>query len=192
MIQYRKWSLIILILASCSRQDMADPVAHWPNDEIDPPLEITFKQSCKLPEGRQQVYDPRTGIFHVHFEEPTRIGMRGSGLYKRSAFEVTKIRGPFVKPVVFRLTGVPSNYGCLGDPLSLCVDGRNGQDDEFHFHLEGKYYALVEDPLAQGPVDKTYFRVERQDEVVTVAFTEKGRALLKPGALVSFKLDHGW
>ena len=93
-------------------------------------------------------------------------------------------------PVVFRLSGVPSDYGCAGDPLSLCVGVSDGFRDSLR--LDGKYHALVDDPLAQGPVDKTFFRVERQGNVVTVEFTEKGQTLLKPGALISFKVDTGW
>jgi hypothetical protein len=190
MNQYRKWFLLIVAVASCGCQAAADPVVRRGDDEAAPPLEITFKQSCVLPEGQKQVYDPETGVFHVHFELPKRIGGRGSGLYKRSAFEVTKINGPFVKPVVFRLTGVPSDYGCVGDPLSLCVGASDGLIDSLQ--LDGQCYALIDDPLAQGPVDKTLFRVQRLGDAVIIEFTEKGRALLKPGALISFKVDTGW
>src|SRR6516225_3052824 len=110
MNQYRKWALLIIVAASCGCQDVADSGAPRANDEGAPPLEITFRQACRLPEGQQQVYDPKSGVFHVHFESPKRVGGPGSGLYERSAFEVTKVNGPFVKPVVFRLSGVPSDY----------------------------------------------------------------------------------
>lgn len=41
-------------------------------------------------------------------------------------------------------------------------------------------------------MDRTLFRVERQPDGLLVEFTEKGQALLKPGALISFRLDTGW
>jgi hypothetical protein len=170
-----------MVACFCGCQNTADPMAGPPGNEAAPPLEVKFRQSCGLPQGRQQVYDAKAGVFHVHFE---------SAKHKRSAFEVTKINGPFVKPIVFRLTGVPPNYGCVGDPLSLCVGFSDGLRDSLR--LDGKCYALVDGPLAHGPVDKTLFRVERQADVVTVEFTEKGGALLKPGALISFKVDTGW
>jgi hypothetical protein len=186
--QFRTWLLLILVVAcSAGCQDRRAPVAIQQSDDP-PPLEITFKESCGLPEGRQQVYDPKTGVFHVHFGPSKAEGSRGSGLYRRSGFEVTKAAEQFVKPVVFRLTGVPEYYGCCGDSLTLCVGG--GYSD--NLLLDGKSYPLVDDPMAYPPVDKTLFRVERQGEVVVIEFTEKGQALLKPGALVSFKLDHGW
>jgi hypothetical protein len=184
----RPWLLLIVMAAAAGCQEVADPITPPPREEAAAPLEINFRQSCGLPEGRQQVFDPKTGVFHVHFELPKRIGGLGSGLYKRSALEVTKVTRPFVKPVVFRLTGVPGSYGCVGDPLALCAGG------EFNdrLRLDGETYALVDDPFAQGPVDKTLFRVERQADMVTVEFTEKGQALLKPEVLISFKVDTGW
>jgi hypothetical protein len=177
-----------MVIASSGCQEVADSSVLPPGDDASPPLEIKFLQSCGLPEGRQQVYDPKTGIFHIHFHKPSRIGGFGSGLYKRSAFEVTKVATRFVKPVVFRLTGVPASYGCVGDPLALCVGG--GFQD--HLRLDGKTYALVDDPLASGQVDKRLFRVQRKNDRVTVEFTEEGQALLKPGVLISFKIDTGW
>jgi hypothetical protein len=191
MNHFRTWVLLVVTVAAFSGcQDVADPIARPPGGEAAPPLEVKFSQSCGLPQGRQRVYDATTGVFHVHFESVKPIGARGSGLYERSAFEVTKSNGPFVKPSIFRLTGIPPDYGCVGDPLSLCVGCSDGLRD--NLRLDGKCYALVDDPLAQGPVDKTLFRVERQGDVVTVEFTEQGRELLKPGVLISFKVDTGW
>lgn len=186
----RTWAfLAVTVAAFTGCRKVAEPTSRPPRNEAAPPLEVRFNQSCGLPEGRQQVYDEKTGVFHIHFQSPNPIGSSGSGLYERSAFEVAKINGPFVKPVVFRLTGVPQNYGCVGDPLCLCV-GINNKGDGLR--LDGKCYALVNAPLAPGPVDKSLFRVESQDDVVTVEFTEKGQALLAPGALISFKVDTGW
>ena len=94
---------------------------------------------------------------------------------------------------MFRLTGVPPNFGCVGDPLSLCVGFRDAFRDSLR--LDGKCYAawsMILLARPDRPVDKTLFRVERQADVVTVEFTEKGEALLKPGALISFKVDTGW
>jgi hypothetical protein len=191
MSRYWTWALLVLtVWAFCGCKEAAGPIAPPLGDPSAPPLELNFGQSCGLPEGRQQAFDPKTGVFHVHFTAPKSIGTPGSGLYERSGFEVTKAAGPFVKPVIFRLTGVPPDYGCVGDPLSLCVGFSEGLRDSLR--LDGKCYALVDDPLTQGPVDKTLFRVERQGDVVTVEFTEKGQALLKPGALISFKVDTGW
>ena len=120
-----------------------------------------------------QVYDPATGVYHVAFK-PRNL--------TTSSFEVTKVAQRFSKPVVFRLTGVPTTYGCVGIPLALTVDD--------------KRYAMTDvgyDSFHAGErFDKTLFRVERKDDIVAVEFTEKGRALLKPGARVSFRVDTGW
>jgi hypothetical protein len=181
--------LLLLCTASCPAcsRDAAEPFASRQGDDpAQPPLEINFKQLCGPPEGRQHVYDPETGVFHVHFKKPQPIG-RFSGFYERSAFEVTKVAERFAKPVVFRLTGVPASYGCLGDPLTLSPGGATDNR-----RPAGDRYALVEDALAPGPVDEALFRVERTADVVTVTFTEKGRALLKPGAMISFKPDCAW
>jgi hypothetical protein len=180
---------IVAVVGFSGCQDAAGPMAARLGGE-DAPLEITFRRGCGLAEGRKQVYDAQSGVFHVHFEAPTRIGGRGSGLYQRSAFEVAKVNGPFVKPVVFRLTGVPLSYGCVGDPLALNVDVSKGLRDSSR--LDGTCYALVADPLAEGPVDKTLFRVERREDAVTIEFSEKGQNLLKPGTMISFKVDTGW
>jgi hypothetical protein len=182
------WALLgVMVFASCGCQEAADPIAQPPAEALAQPpaealvqpLELSFGSSCGLPKGKQQAYDAKTGVFHVHFTESKQIGMLGSGLFERSGFQVTKAPGPFVKPLKFRLTGVPLDYGCVGDPLSLCVG-------------DGACYALVEAPTAKGPVDATLFRVESQRDVVMVEFTEKGRALLKPGTLISFQMDTGW
>src|SRR5438552_1176742 len=71
--------------------------------------------SCGVPEGRQQVYDPKTGIFHIHFKPQS---------YAVSAFEIEKVAQRFEKPIVFRLTGVPTDFGCVGHSLVLSVGGK--------------------------------------------------------------------
>jgi hypothetical protein len=146
-----------------------------PMDEP-PPLEIKFKQSCGLPPGRQQVYDPSTGVFHIHFK-PRRSYLQ------HGAFEVTRVGERLPKRVVFRLTGVPSSYGCLGHPLILSVGGKCYALDA---SCEALYYEQAE------RFDKTLFRSERKGEVVTIQLTEKGQALLEPGARIAFKIDTGW
>ena len=179
-------ALLVIALATLSASPaVAAPPAPAPREAA--AIKIDFKQACGLPEGRQQAYDPATGIVHVHFWPQREIGGFGSGFYKRSMFEVTRATGPFAKPIVFRLTGVPANYGCLGDPLTLSVGGPVSEHLVF-----GKRYALVEDPLAVEPIDKSLVRVERNKDAVTVTFTEKGQSLVKPGTVISFKLDHGW
>jgi hypothetical protein len=180
--------LMVCVSGGC--QEAADPIAQPPGEVLVPPLELSFRSSCGLPEGKQHAYDSKTGVFHVHFTASKQIGMLGSGVFDRSGFEVTKAPGPFVKPVKFRLTGIPLDNGCVGDPLSLCVGARADFRDSLR--LDGACYALVEDPLAKGPVDTTLFRVKRQHDAVMVEFTEKGQALLKPGTLISFKVDTGW
>jgi hypothetical protein len=115
------------------------------------------------------VYDPQTGVFHIHFFPRN---------YAVHAFTVTQSVERFTKPVVFSLTGVPRAYGCLGVPLALSVGG--------------KRYAIEEGALGPGRVDRTLFRVERKADWVRVEFTQKGQALLKAGTEVSFKVDSGW
>ncbi len=168
--------MLLIFAVSCSAccQDVPDPIAIQQGDDLSqPPLEINFKQSCGVPEGRQQAYDPKTGVFHIHFK-PQRFAV--------SAFGVTKVAERFAKPVVFRLTGVPLAYGCVGLPLVLTVG-------------EKRYVMIDVGPSsfhAYERFDRTLFRVERKEDVVTVAFTEKGQALLRPGAQISFKVDTGW
>jgi hypothetical protein len=173
--------LIVTVACLACDQDVAGPIATQQGDDpSQPPLEINFKhaehlfrgtgeKSCEVPEGRQQVYDPKTGVFHIHFKPRN---------FECSAFEVTKVAERFAKPLVFRLTGVPRGYGCVGRSLALSV--------------ADKSYALEENALAPGPFDKTLFRVQRKEKVVTIEFTQKGQALLKPGAQISFTIDTGW
>ena len=125
--------------------------------------------SCGVPEGKEGIYDPGTGIFHIRFK---------ARKHARSAFEITKVAGTFAKPVVFRMDGVPREIGCLGYPLTLTVDGTSRP--------------LESGALGSDPCDETLFHVKREGEAVLVAFTEKGQALLKPGAWISFKVDYGW
>jgi hypothetical protein len=148
------------------------------------PLEIRFNPShglaandgelsCGAPQGREKVYDPQTGVFHVHFKARN---------FTVSGFEVTKVADRFSGPVTFRLTGVPLAYGCLGVPLALTVgDKRYALVDVGHdsFHAYERF-------------DRKCFRVERQADVVTVEFTEEGQSLLKPGTQISFAIDSGW
>lgn len=129
--------------------------------------------SCGVPQGCDQIYGPETGSFHVHFKARD---------FTVSGFEITKVAARFPKLVVFRLTRVPLAYGCLGIPLALTA--------------AEKRYALVDvgpDSFhAYERFDRTLFRVERKEDVITVEFTEKGQTLLKPGVLISFKVDTGW
>jgi hypothetical protein len=184
--QFLIWSLPILAVAcSANCQERAGPVAIREGGSPEQPrLEIRFQPSqglrakagevsCEVPKGRDQVYDPDTGVFHVHFK---------AGNFTASGFEVTKVPERLPKPVVFRLTGVPLAYGCVGVPLALTVgENRYPLIDVGHdsFHPYERF-------------DRTLFRIERKDDVVTVAFTEKGQTILKPGAQVSFKIDTGW
>ncbi len=166
--------IMALCCVSCG-QDAPDPI-------VGPPLEIEFKSatssffiqdfgvpSCGVPKGRQDCYDPQTGIFHIQFYDRECVN---------SSFEVTKVRERFTRPIIFRLSGVSQGYGCLGQPLALTVDGQT--------------YALELGDTGMGEVDKTLFRVDRNDDVVTIEFTEKGQALLKPGARISFTVDFCW
>src|SRR5262249_50690296 len=121
------FGLILAVSCTACSPDVAHPVAIEPREEVPlPPVEIRFKPSdglfskegelsCGVPQGRDQVYDPETGVFHVHFNARN---------YTRSGFEITKVAARFPRPVVFRLTGVPLVYGCLGVPLALTVGGK--------------------------------------------------------------------
>jgi hypothetical protein len=175
------WTCLLLIcMVSCSSRgpEVAGPSATQQGDEpAQAPLEIKFQQACGLPEGRQQVYDPKTGVFHIHFKP-----VKGSLFEEPSAFEVTKVAERSTKPVVLRMTGVPIVYGCVGIPLALTVgEQRYAMVDVGH----DSFYAY-------DRFDRTLFRVESKEDVVTVEFTEKGQAILKPGAQISFRVDFGW
>ena len=145
----RSHTCLSLLVALCCRgcsQEKAAPVAVQQGDENSPALlEIAFRPfsgllsyqdadsgelSCGVPAGRQQAYDPKTGVFHVQFK---------SRNFRASAFEVTKVAERFTKPVVFRLTGDTRGGGCLGRDLTLSVDGKD--------------YALEEGPLSYGHQD---------------------------------------
>ncbi len=180
------WLLLILAVAcSTGCQDQTVAVA---NQEADapksPPLEIDFKPteglyakegevSCGLPQGRDEVYDPQTGEFHIHFN---------SRRFTRSAFEVKKAAGPFAKPVVFRFTGIPLSYGCLGHPLTLSVDDKQYALDA---SCDSQYFWAEH-------FDKSLFRSHREGDAVTVEFSEKSQTLLKPGTRISLEIDTGW
>jgi hypothetical protein len=178
-------SLVLVVACSAGCQDRAGLVAVQKADTPSPPpLEISFQPSqglrakegelsCEVPHGRSQVYDPQTGTFHIHFR---------SRDFTRCAFEVTKATGRFTQPVVFRFTGVPSGYGCLGHPLTLSLaDKRYAIDGS----CDSQYYWTEH-------FDKALFRSQRDGDVVTVEFTEKGQSLLKPGAKISLEIDTGW
>jgi hypothetical protein len=177
--------LLLAIACSAGCQRQADTVAIQEGDDASAsPLEISFEPSqglrakegevsCGLPPGRDRVYDSQTGVFHVHFNARD---------FTCSAFAVQKAAGRFTKPVVFRFTGVPTGYGCLGQPLTLTVADKRYAIDA---SCESQYYWAE-------PFDKTLFRSRREGDVVTVEFTEKGRALLKPGARISLEIDTGW
>ena len=186
MLRFQPYITLSLAL-SCSacNQEAAVPVAIG-HDEIAPaPLEITFKPlsasftlnaeregepSGGPPPGRDQVYDPKTGIFHIHFKSKNM---------KRSAFEITKAADHFRKSVVFRFTGATRGDGCLGQDLTFSVDGKD--------------YALSEGALSYGHVvDTKLFRIANDVDAVTVEFTKQGERLLKPGAQVWLRFDTGW
>jgi len=198
MNRFRTFLLLALTIScpACS-QDAAGPVAiqqggdaagpvaiQQDGDQSQAPLEIRFKEACGLPEGREHIYDPKTGIFHVHFK-PRDYGHTTS--LDPSAFEVTKVGGRFAKPVVFRFTGVPEGYGCVGYPLGLYTRPAFSWSDARYVFDECDLSIL-----AGERCDKTLFRVERKEDVVTVEFTEKGQALLKPGVDIGFAVDTGW
>jgi hypothetical protein len=185
MYRLHGWLFLIGTFSSSACHKLSEPVAVPDGDEISrPPLEIKFRPlehllggvgddggtsgvpSCKVPEGRQQVYDPNTGVFHIQFVD---------GGWHRSAFEITKVAERFAKPVVFRLTSVPTGWDCMGLELSV----------------GDKRYALEEDH-SYVPVDKTLFLVDRKEDVVTIDFTEKGQALLKPGTRIFCSGHTGW
>jgi len=180
--------LVVLFAVACSSfcQDGPTPGVSRPGHEpAPPPLEIRFKKadglhakkdevSCAVPEGRGQVYDPATGIFHIHFKVRN---------FTDGGFEMTKVAERFTKPVVFRLTGISSAYGCLGHPLTLLVGGQR-------YALDPSCASLYF--WGERPFDKALFRSERKGDVVTVAFTPKGQALLKPGAQILLAIDTGW
>jgi hypothetical protein len=127
-----------------------------------------------VPAGRDRVYDPQTGAFHIQFQARD---------FTRSGFEVTKVAERFPEPVVFRLTGIPTGYGCLGHPLILTVGEKRYALDP---SCESQYWRDEE------PIDVTLIHSTRKGDEVTLAFTDKGQSLLKSGANISLKVDTGW
>jgi hypothetical protein len=177
--------ILVAVVASFGLPVRGDVPAE-PPATITEQLQIQCRNWCELPAGRQQAHDPETGIFRIHF----RRG--GGGVPDPSAFEVTKVPRSFEKPLVFRLTGVPAWYGLAGYPLALSVGGNN-----YVIDLEsvpGQLMASVgsRDGRFGDICDRTLFRVERRGEVVTVEFTARGQALLRPGAQIWFAWAHGW
>jgi hypothetical protein len=189
MHRFRTCFLLLLAVSctACSRE-AAKVVATEPRDENEPaPLAIAFKPlvrsitpdpadpadpaelSCGVPPGREQAYDPKTGVFHIRFK---------SRNYARSAFEITKVADRITRPIVFRLTGDVRGGGCLGRDLTFSVDGKD--------------YPLTESASSFGPLDRTLFRVEQKENEVAIEFTPKGQALLKPGAQIWLSVDTGW
>ncbi len=91
------------------------------------------------------------------------IHCTGHGIAEGSGFEVVST-ARLSRPVVLRLTGIPER---LDHPLALSV---------------GKEYFRL-DPERH---DRALFHVERKGGVTTVTFTEKGKALLAPGARIHY------
>ena len=60
------------------------------------------------------------------------------------------------------------------------------------FSVDGNDYPLEASELSYGRPDNTLFRVERKEDSVTIEFTKKGEALLKPGAQVWLMVDTAW
>lgn len=156
--------LTVALFCSACNREMVDPV---------PPLEINFEERCGLPEGRQRVYDPETGVFHIHFARSNTDSC---------SFRITKVAADLPKAIVFRLTGVPESYGVSGWPLACHVDGET-------YIIDLKAEMIEPNVFIKIIRDATLFRVSRDGEVVTVECTEKGRKLLKPGAKISFTFD---
>ena len=176
--------LVVLCLAGC--RDWSAPVAAQESaDAQRPPLEIRFlpasghrarqgEISCKVPAGRDQAYDPRTGVFHIELVARD---------FSYTGFEVTKVAQRTAQPIVFRLTGVPTGYGCLGHPLTLSAGEKKYALDP---SCESVYWGQAE------PFDATLFRSVRKEDEVTIELTDKGQALLQPGATISLHIDTGW
>lgn len=178
------WPLVVALACLACTQDPAERGGEPGDNLAAAPLDIAFnpfsgsfffakttqgEPSCGLPPGRQQLYDSRTGTFHIHL---TARDLHSSG------FEVTKVAARFTRPIVFRLTGDTYGAGCLGRDLTLTVDDKD--------------YPLVDGPLSYGQVDRTLFHSQRDGATVTVTFTRKGEALLKPGAQVWLQVDTAW
>jgi len=173
-------ALVLAVIGSSNVEGESDA------DTARPPLEIRFRSeqgglrakkddaSCGLPPTRDRVYDPETGVFHIHFKARD---------FSESGFEVAKTADRITKPVVFRLTGVPRAYGCLGHPLTLSVGGKT-------YGLDPSCASLYSRDERQ--FDKGLFQSERKGDVLTVQFTEKGQALLKAGAQITLAIDTGW
>ena len=150
----------------------------WWRVESDPaPLDITFFGRCGVPEDRGQAYDPDTGVFHVEF-----------GGYAENGFDVVRVDARAGEPVIFHLTGLPDMYGFGGLPLTLAVDGKNYLIDLKRDPGNHTEYDLIRDDTlfrveSKFVTEYTYENPCRRIEV-TFEFTEKGRALLKPGARI--------
>jgi len=154
---------VALFCTGCKRE-MVDPV---------PPLEISFEERCGLPEGRQRVYDPETGVFHIHFARSNT---------ESCSFRIAKVANDLPKSIGFRFTGVPQSYGVSGWPLALHVAGET-------YIIDLQAQIMETNSFVRIIRDETLFRVSRAGEVVAVEFTEKGRKLLQPGTRISFTFD---
>jgi hypothetical protein len=127
-----------------------------------------------VPNGRDGVYDAATGTFHVHFKVRN---------FTQGGFDVAKVSGKLPRPLKFRLTGIPRVYGCLGEPLCLMVGEKNyalDPDNRYGFSRQ------------MEPLDEALYHTTRQGDAITIEFTEKGVALLKPGTRVFLRVDTGW
>jgi hypothetical protein len=134
-------------------------------DRSSPPLEIAFERFCGLAEGRDEVFDSRTDVLHIHFHE----GNTFDRISQASVFEIKKVNGRLPRSLAFRLTGIPSHKD---QPLRMFVGEQN-------YILEPKHF------------DKSLFRVERRGDATRIEFTEKGLALLQPGARFEF-VEMSW
>ena len=134
------------------------------DDPAQPPLEIAFKRFCAPPADRD-IFDPRTQTIHIHFF----AGELGERIGQASEFELAQVSNRLPKALAFRLTGLPDEPN---QPLRL--------------HVGEERFLL--DPVRH---DKTLFHVERRDDATQIEFTQKGLALLKPGARFRF-LEMAW
>jgi hypothetical protein len=185
----KRWTCLLAIMMAClgCGQEAPGEVAQS-DDQLAAPLEFHLKHYREVPKGRKHIYDAETGTFHIHFQS------RGRGsMIDPSAFKLTKVNGRFDKPVVLRLTGVPLAYGCMGFPL--CLTTGDHAPGYYEAHHKGHPVYFLDDREAILPeqrCDKSLFEVERKEDVVTIRFTEKGQALLKPGVQIAFTVDTGW
>jgi hypothetical protein len=117
------------------------------------PITFEFARKAGPAAGRKEAFDPATQTYHLQIEDIAR-------------FSVKSVAGDLEKrKVVLQITGMLDRPE---GPLTLSVPDAKGKNKEYRlFHQE---------------YDKELFRIERKDNVTTVEFLAKGKALLKPGA----------